>query len=884
MKKLFFFILLSCLYLFASAEHLKGGFFTYKYLGQGSDPTKLRYSITLTVYMNCNAEFNPGQLSNPIPFTIYNAGTGQFIRREVPISQRFRLSKSADEECIDGDQRNCYYYIVIYDLPDIELDANTAGYVISYQRCCRIIDIKNVTGNSSTYGNTYSIKIPGSNVGQNAQQNSSASFQVNDTAVICRNSFFQYPFLATDSDNDSLSYSFCEAWTGGGQGNGTGPNSSAPDPAAPPSSFAPLQYPIIPYAGGYSGGSPLGPNVTINPRTGMISGIAPSLEGQYVITVCVNEYRNGVLIATNRKELHITVGDCGSVSATLDPSYITCDGLTLNFANNTPTGVNTYFWDFGEAGIVSDTSTAPNPTHQFFDSGTYTITLIVNRGEACPDTTTAIAKVYPGFFPGFTFAGVCVNKPTQFTDTTNTRYGFVNTWRWDFGDTGNADTSQLQHPTYTYTTPGTKNVTFIVSNSKGCTDTIPKQIEILTKPPLSVAFKDTLICAGDSMQLGATGTGLFTWTPVGNIINANTPDPVVFPQSTTDYVVQLDDQGCLATETVKVRVVSFVTLQAMADTIICATDSVQLRAVTDGLRYTWNNAGTLSNPNILQPMAKPVDAPTVYTITATIGKCSAQDDVVVTLVPYPIADAGNDTIICYNTAAQLNGTIVGNSHTWSPTNTLSNATTLTPIATPRATTAYILSAFDTRGCPKPGKDTVIVVVNPEVVAFAGTDTAIVAGQPLQFNATGGVSYQWSPGTALSSTTIPDPRAVYNGEFDSIRYHLVVADAIGCTDDASVLVKIFRTNPQVFVPTAFTPNGDGKNEIVAPIAVGLSRLDYFRIYNRWGQLVFETTINGKGWDGKIAGKEQGNATYVWIVKGTDYTGKVVFEKGTVTLIR
>jgi gliding motility-associated-like protein len=100
----------------------------------------------------------------------------------------------------------------------------------------------------------------------------------------------------------------------------------------------------------------------------------------------------------------------------------------------------------------------------------------------------------------------------------------------------------------------------------------------------------------------------------------------------------------------------------------------------------------------------------------------------------------------------------------------------------------------------------------------------------------------------------------------------------------VLVKIFRTSPQIFVPTAFTPNGDGRNEIVAPVAVGLTKIDYFRIFNRWGQLVFQTTVNGKGWDGKIGGKDQGTATYVWIVKGTDFTGKGVFAKGSVTLIR
>jgi len=113
---------------------------------------------------------------------------------------------------------------------------------------------------------------------------------------------------------------------------------------------------------------------------------------------------------------------------------------------------------------------------------------------------------------------------------------------------------------------------------------------------------------------------------------------------------------------------------------------------------------------------------------------------------------------------------------------------------------------------------------------------------------------------------------------------VAMDEAGCMDSAFITVKVFNTTPQVFVPTAFTPNSDGRNDFARPIAVGITRIDYFRIYNRWGQLVFSTTTNGKGWDGTINGQLQGTNTYVWIVRAIDYTGKLYFSKGTVTLIR
>ncbi len=104
------------------------------------------------------------------------------------------------------------------------------------------------------------------------------------------------------------------------------------------------------------------------------------------------------------------------------------------------------------------------------------------------------------------------------------------------------------------------------------------------------------------------------------------------------------------------------------------------------------------------------------------------------------------------------------------------------------------------------------------------------------------------------------------------------------DSAFITVRIFKTAPQIFVPTGFTPNGDGKNDIIRPVAVGISKLEYFRIYNRWGQLVFSTSINGQGWNGKIKGKDQSSNVYVWIVKGVDFTGKEIIAKGTVTLIK
>jgi gliding motility-associated-like protein len=857
------------------AAHIKGGFFTYQYLGPGS-AGNLRYRITLTVYMQCNP--NSGQLSNPINFSIFNAGTNQFVRNEsVSISNQYNLDKTYDEPCITGDQRKCYYTIVVYDLADVELSSTATGYTIAYQRCCRIAGINNVISSGSV-GNTFSINIPGTNIGNNATTNSSPTFLVNDTAVVCTNSFFQYSFQATDiNTEDSLSYEFCAPFLGGDNGNGSAP----PTATNPP-------YTTIPYQSPYSGTQPMGASVTINPVTGLISGIAPGATGQYVVSVCVSEWRQGVLIAKTRKELHVEVNDCQPLNAQLDPKPATCDGFTLNFQNDVtnPAGAQ-YLWTFGDPASGSlDTSILETPTHTYIDTGVYIVKLRVSlAGGLCADSATFLARIFPGFVPQFTAAGGCFTNPFQFTDITNPTYGVVNSWRWNFGDGSTvADTSRIRNPQWTYSSAGVKDVSMIVTSSKGCVDTIQAPVTIFDKPPITLAFKDTLICRPDAVQLNATGNGNFSWTPLTNIVNANTGTPTVNPITTTWYYVRLDDMGCINNDSLRVRVVSFVTLNAMADTTICRTDNVQLNANTDGLQFTWTPAATINNPTIVNPFATPVLASTTYTLLARIGSCTATDDVTITTVPYPIADAGPLQTICYNTSAQLNGSHDGSSFFWSPTSYLNNPAILNPISSPPRTTQYVLSSFDTRGCPKPGRDTIIVTVLPRVRAFAGRDTSVVVGQPLQFTGTGGISYVWSPSTGLSNVNIFNPVGVYTSETDSITYKLVVRDAANCADSAFVTVKVFQTNPYVFVPTAFTPNNDGKNDVIRPIAVGMSRINYFSIYNRWGQLVFSTTINGKGWDGRIKGVLQSTNVFVWMVNAIDYTGKKFFLKGTVALIR
>jgi gliding motility-associated-like protein len=851
------------------ARHIAGGEIFYEYIGPGQSANTSIYRITLRLFRDCQS--TGAQLDPRIYIAIFDKLSSSSVSGspfEATLDHIDVIQKNTNIPCIINPPVVCYqvgFYYLTVTLPD-----NQWGYWVSFQRCCRVDNISNLSIPVGT-GATYLGSIAGTNTLGNSH-NSSPQFLVKDTALVCHNRQFVLDFGARDPDGDSLTYEFCEAYDGGSNNQPVVNN-----PAPPP-------YNTVPYGSGFSASLPLGSQVTINANNGIISGLAPST-GSFVIAVCVTEWRNNKPINTHRKDFILKIADCDFAAATLPLTATYCDDFSALLENQTPSSlIYSWYWDFGVPGTDSDTSNQQKPIYTYADTGIYTVKLVVNRGDPCTDSTTMQLGVFPGFFPNFNSSGVCLNKPTQFNDATSTVYGTVNRWQWDFGESSaNNDSSSKQNPVYTYSTAGVKTILLMAKSSKGCMDTVTKTITIIDKPPIGMPFRDTLICSVDSLMIPVTGNGIFSWQPGYNIVSANTSTALVYPKTTTWYQVQLDDNGCINYDSVRVRVVDFVTLTARSDSTFCKGDGIELGATTDGLKFSWAPNINLSNPNILNPIANP-PVSTTYRLTASIGKCAATDDVTVYVVPYPFVNAGNDQKICYNGSVRLQGTVIASSFFWKPQGSLDNPNTLTPLAYPPATTSYILTGYDTLGCPKPGFDTVIVTVLPKVMAFAGNDTSIIAGQPLQLNASGGENYSWSPPTGLNNINIASPVARLTGEQDSIRYRVLVRNILGCTDSAFVTVKIFRTDPQIFVPTGFTPNGDGLNDFLRPIGVGIQRIEYFRVYNRWGQLVFSTTQNGHGWDGKIGGKPQTTNTFAWVAKAVDYTGKSVFAKGTATLIR
>lgn len=872
MKRFLVFSLFLVSFSDAFASHISGGELIYEYLGPGSTDGSKRYRITLKLFRDNNCT-NCAVMPGHVIIAIYNNDNNAQIASSpfnVAKSSEITVPVSPAPPCMDNPPE-IFYSLATYQVV-VELKNNLNGYTGAYQTCCRITPMENVSTvppPGQGEGSTYVCTIPGDN--QFTGINSSPQFKT-ILAPVCYGANFIFDFGATDPDGDSLVYSFCNAYN-------RGVATSAADVTPPP----PL-YQSVSYINGFSGSIPLGNRAILNTQTGIISGFAPPNPGRYVVCVCINEYRNGVLIGRHRKDFILTVSNCSLADADLNTSYTNCDNLTFHFANTAAQSANiqTYYWDFGDG----NTSADPDPIYTYAAPGNYIVKLVVNRGLPCSDSTTSPVKAFPGFRPDFEFLGKCKNTPIQFTDKTIADHGVVDYWKWNFDEPSSPTNIIVGNPTptHSYAAANNYNVTFIVSTSVGCIDTLQKTVEILDKPPLTLLPKDTLICNLDTLQIRAIGDGSFTWTPNYMISNTGIPDPLVSPDVTTTYHVTVTDAfGCSGSDSIKVNVKSFVTQFAGPDTTICRTDTVVLKLTSDALYFLWTENpanNTLNDPTLKNPTARPL-VTTNYRVIGSIGKCIAVDDITVTPIPYPAANVGPDKTICFGQSAQLNAS-GGSIYSWSPAAFLTATNIPNPQSIkPTDNIRYIVTVRDVLGCPKPVRDTMTLYVS-KIKANAGPrDTSVVLDQPLQLFATGSINYSWSPTTWLNNPLIHNPIALPRND---IEYVVKVSDNAGCFDRDSIRVHVFMIKPDLLVPNAFTPNGDGNNDVFKPIPIGMKSIDLFMVYNRWGQMVYSGSGNDAAWDGTFGGKKQEMATFVWYAEGVDYLNNKIKRKGSVVLIR
>lgn len=427
-----------------------------------------------------------------------------------------------------------------------------------------------------------------------------------------------------------------------------------------------------------------------------------------------------------------------------------------------------------------------------------------------------------------------------------------------------------------------------VNDGAGCLDSISVT---LTEPSMMVPNISTAqsTCTGlpdGSITINPTGgTNPFlysidngtTFQP-GNIFNV--------VQGAYNIIVK-DSNSCISNAgPIVVTLNDDLTINVPTPTPICEGTSTVLQAIAPQAEtFNWQPATALSSTNTASTTANPI-VTTQYIATVTKGICTHSDTVILVVYPAPIPDAGPDVIVCFGANGKLSAAQTSE-YFWAPPTYLSSTSTQSPdVIKPQSSIKYVLRVKDNNGCNSLTTDTMQLTVTPPVKMRIAQDTMVAIGQPFKLWAypttnANVMQYSWSPTFGLDNPYISKPTAT----LDRDMVYTVTGRTPGdCEGSAQVKVKVYQ-GPEIYVPTAFTPNGDGLNEVLKPYCIGIKSMNYFRIYNRWGQEVFSTTQMNTGWDGRFKGQQlPGAQSYVWIAEGIDYTGKVIKRKGMFTLVR
>ena len=387
-------------------------------------------------------------------------------------------------------------YIFILTLPT---DPNS--YHIVYQRCCRNNSINNIIFPEDT-GATYTIELtPEAQQNSTGCVNNSPTFNNFPPIIICVNEPINFDHSASDSDGDQLVYKFCSPKEGGGTG-GTDPGSTPMDAALPngvaPNPDTPPPFDNVTFVSPtYGPLNPMGgdPQVAIDPATGMISGI-PNTLGQFVVGVCVEEYRNGVLLSTVKRDFQFNVESCEpTVFAQIQNDEVvngnqfvvnSCGNNSITFIDQSfdQNFINTYNWSFDLNNGDTATSTTQNTSITFPGLGTYQGQLVLNQGSPCDDTATIFVNIYPEINADFTYSyDTCIAGPVSFNNLSITGAGAITSNLWEFGD-GNIN-SEVS-PNYLYSAPGNIPVTLTVEDINGCVDDTTQIIEWFPAPPILI--------------------------------------------------------------------------------------------------------------------------------------------------------------------------------------------------------------------------------------------------------------------------------------------------------------------------------------------------------------------------------------------------------------
>ncbi|HFC01020.1 MAG TPA: PKD domain-containing protein, partial [Phaeodactylibacter sp.] len=474
------------------ATHIVGGEMNYRCLGNNM------YEIKLTVFRDCYTGIpdfdDPASIGifsyNPITDT-YSLATslgtsGQLL---VPSINNDTLNPTLNNPCLVVPPDVCVNtttYTVTANLP-----FQTGGYLLAYQRCCRNESILNIE-TPLDVGATYTAILSEETL---LECNSNAVFNAWPPIYICVNEPIDFDHSATDIDGDSLVYRLCVPYTG------ASPDDPMPQPPNTPP-FDEVTWVDPPYnLNNVMGGVPL----SIDSETGFLTG-TPNTIGQFVVGICVDEYRNGELISTTRRDFQYNVGLCGTLTSAFFVPEVSCEGLNVTFDNQS-TSANNYTWYFNDPSNPNATSSQFEPTYTYSDTGTYTVMLVAEANAAtCADTAYATFSIYEPSLTSLFNYGIlnCNNNSIEINlinQSDDTVFDLV-AWEWSVN---NIPFSNSENPPNYIGNDSNFPITMslTVTNEVGCQITYEQVID-----PINAAFfVPEISCDGLEVTFDNQGSG-----------------------------------------------------------------------------------------------------------------------------------------------------------------------------------------------------------------------------------------------------------------------------------------------------------------------------------------------------------------------------------------
>ena len=584
-----------------------------------------------------------------------------------------------------------------------------------------------------------------------------------------------------------------------------------------------------------------------------------------------------------------------------------CIGDSIIFTLNNENSMSNAVWDFGGQGASSEL----NPSFQFNTSGVHDVFVQLTDTNGCITQNTRenyiAVQNYPiaGFSTSVDSLGVvCYPENISFTDTSiNTSFGER---EWDLG----IGSSIIAEPvvSWNYIQPGGYTIRLIETSTFGCSDTIIDSIKIVG-PVANFSISDPLICIGEEITFNITdsadmfaylwgfGDGTVTDTTyTSNVSSAEITNRYTAVPDGGSTIVQLViwSEAFECSHTVE-QPISLHNIEAnfgFEDSTVCLdieavfADSSLTSATTI---YSWD-LGNGTTYNVSEPAPQNYEdfGPGIYDISLIINDptsgCIDTMERQLLIHSLPTVSA-LDREICKGDT----GLIIANgasTYQWNDAISILDVNSDSALVFPDESSVYMVVGTDTNNCTSSSTSNVTVVQEKELIRV---DTCIIIGDSITigFDYGAGYTYDWSESEStdfLTCISCPVQTIQITEEVDSILYEVAYSDSLGCFPKVNEYNICVEDKYTVDVPSAFTPDGSGDNDVIFVKGHGIKELIYFRIYNRWGELIFETNEISQGWDGVYKGNSQGIETFVYQAKVKFFNNQFEEKGGDITLIR